>query len=267
MRTIIYTHIQKTCGSSITEVVKQQPGIVIWRRRPLTVKQPDFITGHIPYGIHNDWNDHIKSPYYATFLRDPIERWKSMFYHSLKKKHYSFHNLLTVSCQANINTDYEQNLTTEQINKFLRWCLLVEANSNIMCKQLTGTENLKNIIRWPNRNGPADQDFGFSQVYGWSGRYRITSPMEFHEMSLFALNNLILRYDFVGLQELGDVDQFRFCSHYGFKKVEGMPYHLTSSPRFREDEWFNSDNLELLAQLNQFDIKLYNDYKLTLERS
>lgn len=256
---IFYVHIQKTCGTSIYQIIRQQPDIIIWRRRQQIYKQPHFITGHYPYGIHDDWGVEMNFVY-ATFLRDPLERWKSMFYHGLAKakKNPVFHNLLQSAMNMKISTNY-QALTYDQITKFLKWCISSESNCNIMCKQLSGMENLRNIRRWYFA-GVSDQDFGFAQVYAWSGRHMKTSDYDSAMMMKRAFHNLRFHFKFVGLQSQADDDQFRFCNKFNFDFPKGAPYRAESSPRFNEEKWFSGLNLELLTKLNEFDIMLYNAY-------
>jgi len=256
-RTIVYVHIQKTCGTSIHEIVKQCPDWTIWRRRPQTNTTPNFITGHIPYGIHNDWGM-CQQFIYATFIRDPIDRWKSMFYHALAKKNPLFHRLLEVVIDKKLSTDYK-TLSKMDITVFLQWCFRTETNCNIMCKQLSGIENIRNTQRWFSHN-VSDQDFGFPQVYAWSGRHILTSEYDLRLMLNRALQNLKHTFDFVGLQANGDADQLRFCEQYDIPVPDDAPYRATTSPRFNEEEWFGNTNRQLLSQINKFDIALYSNY-------
>ena len=254
---IFYVHIQKTCGTSIYQIVKQHSDIIIWRRRQQTGNQPHFVTGHFPYGLHNDWDIEAECVY-ATFLRNPLDRWKSMFYHGLAKQHPVFHNLLEAANEMSLSSDY-QLLTYEQITKFLEWCITAECNCNIMCKQLSGMENLRNIRRWYTV-GISDQDFGFAQVYGWSGRYLRTSHYDMVRMMRQAFHNLKFHFDFIGLQDQGDDDQLKFCKQFNFDIPPEVPYHSESSLRFNEKKWFSKKNWKLLFLLNEFDVMLYNTY-------
>jgi len=254
---IFYVHIQKTCGTSIYQIVKQHPDVVIWRRRQQSGDRPRFVTGHFPYSIHTDWG--VSTSYeYATFLRDPLDRWKSMFYHGLAKQHSVFHNMLQAANDTTLSLEY-QTLTYDHITRFLKWCISSESNWNIMCKQLSGMENLRNIRRWYTA-GISDQDFGFAQVYAWSGRHLRTSHYDMSLMMSQAFHNLRHHFSFVGLQSQGDDDQFRFCNKFDFDWPKDAPYHATASPRFKEEEWFSGHNLKLLTRLNEFDINLYKSY-------
>jgi len=53
---IIFTHIQKTSGCSIREIIKNQNNTIYWYRRCGDDQSPDIdqdvISGHTPYGIH-----------------------------------------------------------------------------------------------------------------------------------------------------------------------------------------------------------------------
>ena len=262
---IIFTHIQKTCGTSIYNIVRQQPNIVIWRRRfGVNNKRPDFVTGHIPYGVHDDWGT---SDYkYATFLRDPIDRWISQFYHGLAKRSPSFHALLQTGCNRPIEVVDYNKLTTSDILKFVKWCIENSINSNIMCKQLSGIESLRNVHKYPNPHGESSVDFGFSQVYGWSARFKKYNRSGSNRLLEESLKNLKENYDFVGLQEKADEHQQLFCDKFGFTMPENGPYHSERTIRCREEELFHNDDcMELLEIINEYDIMLFDDYKNSLK--
>ena len=154
--TIIFTHIQKTSGTSVNHILKSQPDISIWSRQKTDYK-PDIVTGHAPFGIHRKLG--ITDPSYFTFLRNPIDRWISQFNHGImRRRQYSF--AYSIFRQLN-----------EDVNSYLQWCLDRESSCNIMVKQLAGTESLSNTIQW-EAGAKIDRDFGYYQMFGWAGRHK-----------------------------------------------------------------------------------------------
>lgn len=260
-KVIFYTHIQKTCGTSIYKIVEKQDDVVIWRRRKTNGHNPNFITGHFPYGLHRDWGV-TRSFTYATFIRSPIERWKSQFYHGLAKNAMIFKFLLHIGMgldkfpeTTNVGCEF---ITPDRIGRFIRWCIKNCVNKDIMAKQLSGIENMRNICKWPSEHDQCSNDFGFVQAYAWSGRYKDYTPKCMDNMVNVALSNLQNLYAFVGIHEDADNEQRRFCETFEFKMPDDAPYHYTVTPRYMEKEWFNETNVKLLEELNKYDIMLYN---------
>ena len=96
---LVFLHIPKAAGSSVTRVLEAEFGkAAIWRTRrpgelPVTgamafirqgaARQAEYacLTGHMPLFIL----EHIKVPFQAfTFLRDPLERARSVYYHTMR---------------------------------------------------------------------------------------------------------------------------------------------------------------------------------------
>ena len=81
---IIFTHIQKTAGTSFLKHVVEAnidsstilEGSIKSIARELE-SQHQFVTGHIPYGIHVFTQRRTQ---YITFLREPIDRAVSHYY-------------------------------------------------------------------------------------------------------------------------------------------------------------------------------------------
>ncbi|MCK5604327.1 sulfotransferase family 2 domain-containing protein [Candidatus Pacearchaeota archaeon] len=256
---IFFTHIQKTCGTSITKIIGRQNDIVMWRRRRMTASSPDFVTGHFPYGLHKDWG--VGEDYsYATFLRNPVDRWISQFYHALSKNNPLFKNMLLAGTRLKyLKHDYS-NINPHNLSKFLRWCIVNGVNKNLMCKQLSGIENMRNVQKWPSTD-ECSKDFGFAQVYGWSGRYKPYDAEQMKNMVQIARENLIHNYDFVGLHEKADEEQIRFCNTFSLRIPANAPFHAESTPRFREEELFGDKAcVSTLLKLNLHDIELYDSY-------
>jgi len=255
---IIFLHIRKTSGSTINQMLRSQ-NKVFWYKffktntlgRKISIEGeqvkytdkeivlPDMISGHFPYGIHKIFNTNKFS--YFTFLRDPIERWKSHFYHSIQSKSSNFLNVLYEKKRSNIQ-------------KFLEYLIERDATCNVMTKQLSGTEDLSNICMF---KGPPESAAGFSysQVYGWAARYRTYSNDEMDCFLDEAICNLFNNIDFVGFQEHSKVDYKKLCSLYNFKLYTGKRMKVTK--RLKTVDWNNRNVQILLKEANKYDIKLY----------
>jgi hypothetical protein len=88
-RTIFFTHIPKTAGTSIQKTVFAPNVSPEKRKSPRGVRDLisnresfQYMGGHMPYGYHRFFRE-VKSPLYFVILRDPIERAISHYYNIL----------------------------------------------------------------------------------------------------------------------------------------------------------------------------------------
>jgi hypothetical protein len=95
---IIFTHIPKTAGSTITSVIdsvyrpRETAKIFTHTDGPAFMKElsPEvrFLTGHYPFGLHQYTDRPCR---YFTFLRDPAERVISLYYYLRRAKDHPSH--------------------------------------------------------------------------------------------------------------------------------------------------------------------------------
>lgn len=257
---IFFTHIQKTSGTSINNLVRDQVNQTLWCGHENGGKPPTFITGHFPYGLGEIWGI-TKNIHYVTFIRNPIERWKSSFYHLLRKRRSFYMKLFCEHSGLEQDLAHDcSNLKIEHIHKFLLWCINLNINKNIMCKQLSGMELMYNTRKWPTEDN-CSLDFGYTQMFEWSSRYKSYTNNYMKEMKDVALDNLKTKYSFVGITENSNEDQLKFCRIFNFKNTDNIPYYNLQNPKSSVDVLFNNKNIiELLIELNKYDIELYEDY-------
>lgn len=144
---IFFLHIQKTAGMTLQELLRRNLGRSSIRMlmdfitgdtgegldieqglRRLTSKDRLFM-GHYGYGVHNLF----QGPYsYVTFLRDPVRRLVSLYYHS----------------KLNTGSFYHKFARNRSIEDFLLHCPLNELD-NGMTRQIVGDEKKLFMSRVP----------------------------------------------------------------------------------------------------------------------
>ena len=94
---LIFLHIPKTAGTTFNGILREVYGSGFlripprkWRKTRRLPKGVRVVTGHMPYGVHYQWG--IK-PAYITFLRDPVERIISLWWHAKKHTNHKRHSL------------------------------------------------------------------------------------------------------------------------------------------------------------------------------
>lgn len=238
-------HIQKTSGSSINYILKCQKKHM-WASYKKGKDLPDILSGHVPYGIHNDFDLKEDEVRYFTFLREPISRWKSQFYHCVSN-HKSTGYLIFE----------ESNFSLE---KFLKLCLKYEHGSNLMTKQIAGTEDISNIKR--EKNDPANKKyFGYYQMYSWGSRIKKNSEKDMEKMLELAKYNIINKFEFVGFQERANEDYLELCKKFKFnhpKKNIYLRKRNISKGKRRKFNFREPNIREMLLKLNKYDISLYD---------
>ena len=119
---LIFLHIPKTAGTTLNGILRQVYGTGLlrisprhWQRTKRIPQGVRVITGHMPYGVHEQWG--IK-PQYITLLRDPVERILSLWWHAKKHTNHKRHSLarkLTVAEFA------QSRAFAELDNGMVRW--------------------------------------------------------------------------------------------------------------------------------------------------
>lgn len=94
---LIFLHIPKTAGTTFNGVLREVYGSGFlripprkWQKTRRLPKGTRVVTGHMPYGVHYKWN---VEPQYITFLRDPVERILSLWWHAKKHTNHKRHSL------------------------------------------------------------------------------------------------------------------------------------------------------------------------------
>jgi len=240
---IIFTHIAKTAGTSITQsIVKNfknayyadairqciHPSIYECIMKNIPIQdRPDIIGGHMPYGIHNLFVG-VECSYF-TFLRHPVQRAISCFYHKNRNP-------------------VDTRSRRESILKKLQWCYQSKVNCNVMTRQLSGRDDLRKLIL-PN----AVKHTG--AIYHVGTRSIGYSAKEMRGMLKAAKYNLKHNYDFIGFQENSFSDMKRLCSQYGWV-FEPSAVYLKSRTQFHP-HWETEPVNNILGKMNRYDIQLY----------
>jgi hypothetical protein len=94
---LIFLHIPKTAGTTFNSILRDVYGAGFLRIKPRhwqkTRRIPAdvrVITGHMPWGVHKRWD---VAANYVTFLRDPVERIISLWWHAKKHTNHKRHSL------------------------------------------------------------------------------------------------------------------------------------------------------------------------------
>ena len=242
---VIFTHIAKSAGSSVKAGIKhnfQRPCYAecirdqikypslfkrIVKNIPISY-HPDIISAHAPYGIHTLFKDTKYS--YFTFLRHPITRWISCFYH------------------PNSNPAYRKYKEGQGIRDVLEWCLRKYVNCNVMTRQLSGLDSPHKWIL-PNKMKYT------GSIYYAGARSLKYSKEEMDHMLQAAKHNIKHCYSFVGFQENGYADMEALCYHYDwtFRK----PSSFLKSTIKEHSDWSSEYVVSILEQMNEYDIELY----------
>jgi len=238
---IFFVHIQKTAGTSVNKILKSQfKEEKVWYRKK-GEKNPDVVIGHFPFGLHEKLKIK-KKPSYFTFLRDPIERWKSQFNHSITR-----HKSKSFGYKIFSKLD-------KKLERYLGWCIDNDAGCNVMTKQIAGCENISNICRWSEDIKPG-RDFGYYQIYGWAGRYNKYSDEKMKEMLNIAKDNLVNRFDFIGFQDNSDYYQRKLCEFYELQFKQEVRINI--SKKKYPFQWSDSSVQKKLKKINKYDLMLY----------
>lgn len=240
---IIFTHIAKSAGSSIKQGIRdnfadiyfgndirkyvQNPNIYERMLYGIPVEHcPGIISNHLPYGIHKLFNTEFS---YFTFLRHPIPRSVSCFYHT---------RLNPVARKQK-----------RGILNALKWCLKENTNCNVMTRQLSGIDNLEKLIL-PD---VTKEEGGLYYVGTRSAGYSDEEMQKMLEQAKFNLKNC---YDFVGFQENSFNDMDRLCKHYGWKST--WPSKFLKSRTKSHPDWKTKAVIDVINKMNKYDLQLYD---------
>jgi hypothetical protein len=242
----IFTHIPRTGGTSFRFNLKSQninKEILVEAHRKIFLNKkytkPNlfFLQGHIPYGIHSCFSDD-RDYKYITFVREPLERWKSFFNLDIKRKNKYLRKIL-----------WEKN-SKGNILRFLEMCIYKDIHSNIMVKQLSGCEQYDNI-----------DDSRGAWSYTWASRKEKYTHSQMMEMVDKAEYNIFNVYSFVGninkyqesinsMCDLVGVRTFNINDLYKRPSFENVFVNLKSDK-----------SMSLIKEINKYDIILYNRIK------
>jgi hypothetical protein len=223
----------------VNDILRRQPGNAFWYKNKKSTN-PKFISGHIPFGVGKELG--FRECSYFTFLRHPNERFKSQVHHGLTSKkslgHALFHR-------------------HGGLKGLLEFCLKTQSSMDLMTKQLSGLENKKNAKLWSwEGTMTKKKDFGYWQIFGWSGRKTHYTEKDMNEMLKAAKDNLN-KCDFVGIQENGSADHQRLIEFYELKSPKSdLHSRKSEKPSL---EWDDSEVVEMLNMLNRYDLKLYEE--------
>ncbi|MCS1350268.1 sulfotransferase family protein [Mechercharimyces sp. CAU 1602] len=130
-RTLIFSHIPKTGGSTLTQILKKKMGRsnslhypahekahLLKKLSPAYKRRIHFVYGHCRFGCHR----YFRSPYtYITLLRDPIDRVISTYYFirsQPQNPHYEIAQSLTLEQYVNW---HDPNITQQITNHQTRF--------------------------------------------------------------------------------------------------------------------------------------------------
>lgn len=116
-RIIIFTHVPKTGGTSVTSMFEKMYGkerVFRYTKHPsdnarfLKSKNMKVVAGHIWYGLHGELG--IENPLYVGFVRNPVDRLVSMYHYCKREKNHIWH---TEARQKSIKEFYSSGKNTE----------------------------------------------------------------------------------------------------------------------------------------------------------
>ncbi|MEA5577335.1 sulfotransferase family 2 domain-containing protein [Anabaena sp. UHCC 0451] len=235
---VIFTHIQKTAGTTLQSIIKQNYRsnqiITVPHRQPFSeviesvqnqvnTSKIKIIQGHIGFGLHN----YLPKSYgYITLLRDPVQRVISSYYFR----------------QTNPDT---KPMTLEE------FCLARE--SNAMTKWLSGLE-------FPYQVSIGFKDLKKAKEEG------DTRLINYHNQDILQLlelakQNLKDNFKVIGITEKFDETLILMKHYLGWRNI--YYYRQRVATNKPPESAFSPEILTFIQKHNQFDIQLY-EYALEL---
>ena len=235
---IVFLHIPKTGGTTVC-------------RNVLKIQNKKIYSDHYPYGVHHLINSmtkrRCKKIKYLTFLRDPIERTISNFNYCCSCYKYGG------DYKSKVGDTYFK--TNRDVIKTLEFCIKNQWLYNIMTRQLSGIENISNMI-------VSHKDF-----YRW----RIYNPFRSNPTKKYSIKMMDNFYD----SAKTNIRTFKYIGFTGDMKdsikhmCEKMDWKVPKKIINKRVTSCDCDlipikqpdkkQLELLKELNKYDIKLYEE--------
>jgi hypothetical protein len=232
--TTIFTHIQKTAGTSfvkrLVEANIEKTAILSGSIKSIALeigREHDFVTGHIPYGIHVLIPRRTR---YITFLRDPVDRAVS-HYHFIRQCDPAL-------CEHDRYSDAMRYTLAEFYKK--------QRYQNEMARMIAG-------IHWDQAYEYADSSF--------FQKWLLNS----------AMNNLKYKYLCFGLQEQFEVSLDHIKDRLNWTEENPVSERKKKTRRRPPVDGLDSCVIEQIEQSNSLDRKLYRFacklFKERLDRS
>jgi len=255
---IQFTHIARTGGSSFRSSILLNFPISQTQFIPTAVKcnwirvildneiviaphDLKLVFMHLPFRETTFFycSQHKIKLFQAVLLREPIKRTLSVLKHCL---------ILAPRNYSNIAKYWEA--TNGNLDEVLIKCLKHKFCCNVMCKQLSGLDDITNTIC-------TESDSIKGELYSpWHQSKEKYTHEQMSKLLNAAKLNLKHHYDFVGFQETFNDDIVRFCSQLELQRscnreIKNLDDDIS--------EFTTTDNnIKTLTQMNQYDIELYN---------
>jgi len=135
---------------------------------------------------------------------------------------------------------------------------LIEVHCNVITKQISGSERLKDVYRGANKS--------YNQYYNpmYCKSLRKYTDDEMKAMTERAIHNLKDHFDFVGTAENSEEDYKKLCLYYGWRYRKPAHFDKVSKRGYKKETLRDVLKIsdprikELLIEINKYDIEVYN---------
>jgi len=266
---IVFMHIQKTGGTSFNLLVERHFKKQFLKIRPIenrrgrrkknnwekdwrkflnkrfwykyrsSSRPPQIVSAHCPYMFHvNDSVLGNENCDYITFLRNPINRWKSQFFHAISNKQSDVYKIWQNKCNKNLCC-------------FLDFCLEYDIACDIMTRQISGKEDIRRV-GIISKNASSKKDFGYYSHFGWSKTYPLYSQKEKNDLLKHAKHNLH-HIKFLGFQNNFNQDAVKILTMCNLDQgLDLGVFHKRA--RNKRDINFEEQDVVKLKLINKYDI-------------